>query len=89
MQMTVSLRIFASVMDLTVFFADKSVVFARKLPREGAFCFRPADCGEITRDKIVNFLRTHNSVAVSRVLPKISSGSKLRAASLRIRRASG
>lgn len=62
--MTVSLRIFASVMDLTVFFADKSVVFARELPREGAFCFRPADCGEVGRDKIVNFLRTHNSVAV-------------------------
>ena len=51
-------------MDLTVFFADKSVVFARELPREGAFCFRPADCGEITRDKIVNFLETNNRVAV-------------------------
>lgn len=51
-------------MEHTVYFADKSVVFARELPCEDAFCFRPADCGEITRDKIVNFLRTYNSVAV-------------------------
>lgn len=51
-------------MEHTVYFADKSVFFVRELPRKGVRCFRPAACSEIRRDKIVNFLKTSNSVAV-------------------------
>ncbi len=49
---------------IVVWFADKSVVFVRETPCGEAFCFAPVDCGDISRDKIVNFLETRNSVAV-------------------------
>lgn len=51
-------------LSFTVYFADKSVVFAREAPAAEVFRFAPADCGAISRDKIVNFLETRNSVAV-------------------------
>lgn len=47
-----------------VYFADKSVTFAREAPVGEVFRFVPADCGAISRAKIVNFLETRNSVAV-------------------------
>ncbi|MDE7304711.1 MAG: NUDIX hydrolase [Alistipes sp.] len=50
--------------NIVVYFADKSVVFAREVSSGDALRFAPADCGAISRDKIVNFLETRNSVAV-------------------------
>lgn len=50
--------------SFVVYFADKSVIFAREAPAGAAFRFVPADCGAISRAKIVNFLETRNSVAV-------------------------
>ena len=51
-------------MEHTVYFADKSVRFVAEPPCGDAFCFTPAEVGAVSRDKIVNFLETHNSVAV-------------------------
>ena len=52
------------VMEHTVYFADKSVLFAEAAPCGETFVFAPAGPGEVSRDKIVNFLRRHNSVTV-------------------------
>ena len=51
-------------MEHTVYFADRSVRFVAEPPCEAVFSFAPAEAGAISRDKIVNFLETHNSVAV-------------------------
>jgi len=51
-------------MEHVVYFADKSVLFAEESPCGAAFVFVPAETEVASRDKIVNFLETHNSVAV-------------------------
>ena len=51
-------------MNRTVYFADKVVLFTAETP-EGAWYAVAADAeGGISRDKILNFLESHNSVAV-------------------------
>lgn len=51
-------------MEHTVYFADRSLLFASEAPRGDAFVFTSAEGDIPSRDKIVNFLETHNSVAV-------------------------
>lgn len=51
-------------MEHVVYFADKSVHFVPEAPRGKIPVFAPAEAGAAGRDKIVNFLETHNSVAV-------------------------
>lgn len=50
-------------MEHTVYFADKSLLFAEEAPCGEAFVV-PAGAGAASRDKIVNFLETHNSAVV-------------------------
>ena len=51
-------------MHHAVHFADKSVFFVAEPPARDAFVFAPAETGEVSRDKIVNFLETANTVFV-------------------------
>ncbi|MCM1151791.1 MAG: NUDIX hydrolase [Alistipes sp.] len=51
-------------MEHTVYFADKSVSFVSEPFRGGASVFVPDGIGAISRDKIMKFLETDNSVAV-------------------------
>lgn len=51
-------------MEHTVYFADKSVLFAEEAPCGETFVFAPAGPDDVSRDKIVKFLETHNSVTV-------------------------
>lgn len=51
-------------MEHTVYFADKSLLFTTQAPCGEVFVVAPASAGAVSRDKIVNFLETHNSVAV-------------------------
>lgn len=50
-------------MEHTVYFADKSLLFTGEAPRGEALAVAAAEAGVPSRDKIVNFLETHNSVA--------------------------
>ena len=51
-------------MNRTVYFADKAVLFTAETPG-GAWYAVSADAGDgLSRDKILNFLESHNSVAV-------------------------
>lgn len=51
-------------MNRTVYFADKAVLFTAETPG-GAWYAVAADAdGGVSRDKILNFLESHNSVAV-------------------------
>ena len=51
-------------MEHTVYFADKSVHFVAAPPCGELPCFRPDTLGAISRDKVMKFLETGNSVAV-------------------------
>lgn len=51
-------------MEHTVYFADKSVLFVAEPPCGEVPCFRPDAIGAISRDKVMKFLETGNSVAV-------------------------
>ncbi len=51
-------------MQHAVHFADKSVFFVAEPPVRDAFVFAPAETGEVSRDKIVNFLETSNTVFI-------------------------
>jgi len=51
-------------MEHVVYFADKSVHFVPEAPSGEASVFAPAEAGVANRDKIVNFLETHNSAIV-------------------------
>ena len=51
-------------MNRIVYFADKAVLFTAETPG-GAWYAVSADAGDgLSRDKILNFLESHNSVAV-------------------------
>ena len=50
-------------MNRTVYFADKAVAFTAEIPG-GAWYAVAATAGGISRDKILNFLESHNTVAV-------------------------
>lgn len=51
-------------MNRTVYFADKAVLFTAETPG-GAWYAVSADAGDgLSRDKILNFLESHNTVAV-------------------------
>lgn len=51
-------------MNRTVYFADKAVLFTAETPG-GVWYAVAADAdGGVSRDKILNFLESHNSVAV-------------------------
>lgn len=50
-------------MNRTVYFADKAVAFTAE-PPGGAWYAVAATAGGISRDKILNFLESHNTVAV-------------------------
>ncbi len=51
-------------MEHIVYFADKSVLFAEKAPRGAELVPQGVGADAARRDKIVNFLETHNSAVV-------------------------
>ena len=51
-------------MNCTVYFADKSVIFAPEASGGEAFVFAPAETASVSRDKIVKILETADAVAV-------------------------
>lgn len=51
-------------MNPTVYFADKAVTFTRKTPSGEWNAFTPGSDGELSRDKILKILESHNRVAV-------------------------
>ena len=60
-------------MNRTVYFADKAVLFTAETPGGGAWYAVSADAGDgLSRDKILNFLESHNSVAVVAADPDVA-----------------
>lgn len=51
-------------MNRTVYFADKSLLFTAQDPGGAWYAVEAEACGGVSRDKILNFLESHNSVAV-------------------------
>ena len=51
-------------MNRTVYFADKAVLFTAETPERAWYAVAADAEGGISRDKILNFLESHNSVAV-------------------------
>lgn len=51
-------------MDRTVFFADKAVTFTAEAPGGAWYAVGTQTCGRVSRAKILNFLESHNCVAV-------------------------
>lgn len=51
-------------MNRTVYFADKAVIFTASAPDAGWYAVAAEADGGISRTKILNFLESHNSVAV-------------------------
>lgn len=51
-------------MNRTVFFADKAVMFTAVAPGGAWYAVEAETPGGVSRDKILNFLESHNSVAV-------------------------
>lgn len=51
-------------MDITVYFADKAVVFTTENPGDGWYAFVPSQEGGISRAKVTKILESHNCVAV-------------------------
>lgn len=75
-------------MNRTVYFADRAVAFTAEAPGGAWYAVAAEACGGISRAKILNFLESHNSVAVvsddpdrlSRPLLRSSRRSRRRAA---------
>ena len=57
-------------MNRTVYFADKAVIFTASAPDAGWYAVAAEADGGISRTKILNFLESHNSVAVVSSLPE-------------------
>ena len=51
-------------MNRTVYFADRAVAFTAEAPGGAWYAVAAEACGGISRAKILNFLESHNSVAV-------------------------
>lgn len=51
-------------MEPTVYFADKALTFTRETPAEAGCVLPFGDEGELSRDKILKILESHNRVAV-------------------------
>ena len=51
-------------MNRTVYFADRAVAFTAEAPGGAWYAVAAEACGGISRSKILNFLESHNSVAV-------------------------
>ena len=51
-------------MNRTVYFADRAVAFTAEAPGGAWYSVAAEACGGISRAKILNFLESHNSVAV-------------------------